>query len=138
MGGELVTQPTSSTCYQVFDDVFPYYLSIGMTASQFWDEDCNLAKAYRKSFKIQQKRMNKELWLRSWYEYETLIRVAPIYGGKQPQEFMVEPFPLTLKEAKEAEERERLRKYEESRDRMIARALESQRRFKDGDNHGRS
>lgn len=135
MAGELVTEPVSKTCYQFFEDVFPYYLSIGMTYDQFWNQNCELVKAYRKAKKLQKDETNFLLWLRSRYEYETLIRVAPIYGGKQPQEFMQEPFPLTLKEAKESEARERKRRYEQSRDRMIARAAESQRRFKDGNNN---
>ena len=33
----------------IFNQKFPYYLSIGMTEEQYWDRDCCLVKFYRDS-----------------------------------------------------------------------------------------
>ena len=46
--GQIQTAPLN-TYTKTFEDLFPYYLSIGMTEEQYWDRDCNLVKSYRKA-----------------------------------------------------------------------------------------
>lgn len=129
MGGELVTQPTSKTCYQFFDDVFPYYLSIGMTYELFWERDCELAKAYKKAEEFRKKRMNEELWLSYKYMYETLPRVAPAFFGKKPNDYIERPFPLTKKEAQEIKHQEEQRKYKEYISTMVITAVDNRKQI---------
>ena len=63
MDGELVTDSSpnspegsgrryrspSSSYAETFQRLFPFYLAIGMTATQYWDDDPSLTIAYRKA-----------------------------------------------------------------------------------------
>ena len=116
--GRSVPFPNSYTTK--FYEVFPYYLSIGMTPEQYWDGDPLLAKYYRRADEIKQKRKNQELWLQGMYIYEALCDVAPILHafarkGTKPAPYPDRPYSLTVKE------REDERKLQEQRDREKAR-----------------
>ena len=37
---------------EIFHELFPHYLAIGMTWEQYWEQDCSLVRDYRKAFKI--------------------------------------------------------------------------------------
>ena len=117
MGGRVVSDPPSSTkggggdqspaphfAYtQKFKDVFPYYLAIGMTYEQFWEQDCELVKYYRKAAQIKQELRNQDAWLHGMYIYEALVDVAPSFramGAKKPMPYRKEPFDLNLRQDK--------------------------------------
>lgn len=90
-----------------FDEAFPYYLSIGMTAHQFWHEDPTLCRAYRKAEEMRTKRVNREAWLQGAYVYEALCCVSPVLhafaeSGTTPMPYLERPYPVN-----KAEERER-------------------------------
>ena len=101
------------TYTEKFYELFPYYLSIGMTFEQYWDGDCTLVKYYRKAEEMRSDRRNQELWLQGMYIYEALCDVSPILHafakkGTKPQPYPSNPYPLTEKQrAKEQEEKER-------------------------------
>ena len=112
--------PFSNSYTTKFHEVFPYYLSIGMTPEQYWDGDPLLAKYYRQAEEIKQKRKNQELWLQGLYFYEALCDVAPILHafakkGTKPAPYPDHPYSLTTKD------REAERKLQEERDREKAR-----------------
>ena len=99
-----------------FYEAFPFYLSIGMTPEQYWDGDPTLAKYYRKSFELQRKRRNEELWLQGMYIYEALCDVSPIFQafakkGTRPNPYSDHPYSITNddldKERKLREQRDR-------------------------------
>ena len=123
-GGRSV--PFSNSYTAKFYEVFPYYLSIGMTPEQFWDGDSLLAKYYRKADELKQKRKNQELWLQGMYIYEALCDVAPILQafakkGTKPTPYSDHPYALSTKE------REDEKKLREKRDRDNAkRYMEAQ------------
>lgn len=78
----------------------PFYLSIGMTPSQYWDEDCCLVKYYREADKFRRERENQSLWLQGLYIYEALCDVSPLLkpfadGKTKAVPYSAEPYPLT-------------------------------------------
>lgn len=102
-GGERASSPPFLTYTQIFYEHFPYYLSIGMTASQYWDEDPTLVKYYRKAEEIRTERRNQEFWLQGMYIYEAFADVSPILHafakkGTKPHPYSDKPYALTEKQ----------------------------------------
>jgi hypothetical protein len=121
MGSELV-KPTPHVSYtEQFYIHFPYYLAIGMTYDQYWNDDCALTKYYRKADEIKRSQKNQELWLQGMYIYEALCDVSPILhafakSGTKPRPYPERPYAITKseieregldREAKEKANRER-------------------------------
>ena len=101
------------TYTEQFHEVFPYYLSIGMTYEQFWDDDPYLAKYYRQADELRIERKNQELWLQGLYVYEAMCDVAPIMHamakkGTKARPYPEQPYAITEKQRRrEIEEKER-------------------------------
>ena len=112
-GGENKSRSPFLTYTEQFYEVFPYYLSIGMTYEQFWDGDPHLAKYYRQADEMRIERKNQELWLQGLYVYEALCDVAPILQamakkGTKARPYPEQPYSITEKQRrKEIEEKER-------------------------------
>lgn len=82
-----------------FYELFPYYLSIGMTYEQYWEQDCELVKYYREAAEIKQKLKNQDAWLQGAYFYEALVDASPILRsfvkkGTKPVPYRDSPFDL--------------------------------------------
>ena len=96
-----------------FNEVFPYYLAIGMTPEQYWDGDCTLTKYYRQAEELRNEKRNQELWLQGMYIYEAICDVSPILHafakkGAKPHPYPTKPYAITEKQIKrEREEKER-------------------------------
>lgn len=109
--GEGSEQNRSSSPFpytEIFNKKFPYYLSIGMTAEQYWDGDPMLAKYYREAESLRRDRANQEAWLQGMYFYDALARVSPILHafakkGTKAQPYVEEPYPINEKTVKDAE-----------------------------------
>lgn len=114
-GGSGDNKPHSPflTYTEQFYAVFPYYLSIGMTYEQFWNDDVDLVKYYRKAEEIRNERRNQELWLQGMYVYEAICDVSPILHafakkGTKPHPYSDRPYSLTEQQReKEKEDKER-------------------------------
>ena len=107
-GGVTATAPLK-TYTEKFNELFPYYLSLGMTEEQYWDRDCLLVKAFRKAEELKTDRKNQEMWLQGAYIYEALCRVSPILHafakkGTKPVPYLTEPFAINEKQAEHTEE----------------------------------
>ena len=102
----------------IFEQLCPYYMSIGMSYDEFWNQDVNMVKAYRKAYELSEKRRNQELWLQGMYFYEALCDASPLFrfsmkkGSIKPEPYIKEPYPLTAAEVREREEREARKKEE--------------------------
>ena len=96
----------------IFEQLCPYYMSIGMSYDEFWNGDVSMVKAYRKAYELQEKRRNQELWLQGMYFYEALCDASPLFrfsmkkGIVRPEPYLKEPYPITSAELREREERE--------------------------------
>lgn len=84
-----------------------------MTATEYWDGDCLLVKAYRKAQRIRDEREDALAWLHGRYVYDALRRVSPLFHDfvkNRPKEI---PYP-----DKPYLEMEKERKREETREQM--------------------
>lgn len=110
-----------------FYELFPFYLSIGMTTDEYWNQDCYLTQYYRKAFEMKQNRKNEELWLQGLYIYHALCDVSPVLhafakDGATPLPYFDRPIPRTAKEAEEREITEQKERYEKMRSAMRKKA----------------
>ena len=65
MGEELVDEgsPDESIKYtELFNEVLPHYLAIGMTIDEFWNGDPWLTVTYRKAWDIKRHNENFRAW----------------------------------------------------------------------------
>ena len=122
-GGQ--SAPVSDSYTIIFYEVFPYYLSIGMTPEQYWDGDPTLPVYYRKADELRRKRDNEHMWLQGMYIYEALCDVSPVLNafakkGTKPAPYPSHPYSITAKERveekrlKEKRDAEKARRYMES------------------------
>lgn len=95
-GFDTSSLPYKFTSY--FEQLCPYYISLGMTYDDFWNGDCAMAKAYRKAHDMKLEEMNFSLWLQGKYFYDALCCVAPIFRAfskaKKPVNYHEYPFIL--------------------------------------------
>ena len=128
--------PFSNSYTSKFYEVFPFYLSIGMTPEQYWDGDPLLAKYYRQADELKRQRKNQELWLQGMYIYEALCDVAPIFHafakkGTKANPYPDHPYSLTAKEIedekklREKRERDKARRYMEMQMAKLNKRFES-------------
>lgn len=102
-GGNTAATPLK-TYTEKFNELFPYYLSLGMTEEQYWDKDSTLVIAYRKAEELRSNRRNQEMWLQGAYVYDALCRVSPVLHafakkGSKPIPYPTEPYSITEKQA---------------------------------------
>ena len=111
MGEELVDSSPISTpksYTEQFYEVFPLYLSIGMTTHQFWEEDSTLVKYYRKAELLRQDADNRKFWLQGMYVYDAICSAATlIYGkkGKKAQKYPAKPYDFEENKPENKEKR---------------------------------
>ena len=149
MDGELVSSSLSTTeevgqqgstslftYTQRFYELFPYYLSIGMTYEQYWEGDCMLAKYYRQAEELRNEKRNQELWLQGAYIYEVLCDVSPILQafakrGTKPTPYTDKPYPLNAKQVKHDEEEKQRKLAEKGKRFMEAMRASVNRKFEE-------
>lgn len=121
MGSELVSGSQSPTgdgsggsvprsFTKEFKKHLPFYLSIGMSVTEFYDASPCLAEHYRRAYRLRTERKNREAWLAGAYIYEALCDAAPLFrslapSGTKAHPYPAEPYPLTGVEAQGREER---------------------------------
>lgn len=136
-GGESNSAP-AQTYTDIFYQFFPFYLSIGMSADEYWNQDCCLTEYYRAAHEIRQTRKNEELWLQGLYIYEALCDASPLLHafakrGTRPVPYPTEPYPRNQKEIAEREERDRRLRYEKKRADFLAMAARAKQKKKNDD-----
>ena len=70
-----------------------------MTYEQFWEQDCDLVRYYRKAAQIKQDLRNQDAWLQGAYYYEALIDASPVFRsfakkGTKPIPYRNSPYEL--------------------------------------------
>ena len=112
MGPELLTEenPTlKKTNTQVFEECFPFYLSIGMSYAEYWDGDPKLAQYYRKAYQIKQEEINNTAWLQGMYIYDAVSTALHNslrgFGKNKPpaKDYAKQPYEFKNKVKSEAE-----------------------------------
>ena len=130
---------SSFTYTEKFYELFPYYLSIGMTYEQYWEGDCTLVKYYRKAEELRNEKRNQELWLQGMYVYEAICDVSPILHafakkGAKPTPYSTKPYPLTDKQVKRDEEEKQRKLVEKGKRFMEAMATSINKKY-EGNTH---
>ena len=128
--GEEDPQQTESRSYgDIFDELFPHYLVMGMTPEQYWDGESWLKPAFRKAYQIrmenEQKLADRNNWYMGQYMMAVLQAVPLLVGGlnvknttKLP-EYPKQPFL----EQFEAQKKEEVRKKNEEDQMKLAMAM---------------
>lgn len=108
-----------------FEEVCPYFMSIGVTYRQFWYGNFEICTYALKAEELRRKRVNQEQWWMSIYIRRTLLDVSAAFrdfhkGNKVDVTCTtLEPMPMTDKELQEQKEREQKRKMQEMMDHII-------------------
>lgn len=151
MEGDLVTEPSSSersrvkrgsapllSYSEVFVRQFPFYLALGMTYDQYWNEDCMLVKYYREAYELRRQERNHDLWLQGLYFYNALCSASPLFRfSTKPQKahpYMEAPFAVTKKETERREEVKERQTFEKIKAKMVA--MVEKTRPKEVEEHG--
>lgn len=88
MGSELENSPTKkedeiTSFTDVFNEVFPTLMLVGMTYNQFWNDDVCLVKHYIKLYRLINDRREQDAWMIGIYVKEALQDVASCFGNKK-------------------------------------------------------
>ena len=134
VAGDGQSVPFSNSYTTKFYEVFPFYLSIGMTPEQYWDGDPSLAKYYRKAYELQRKRRNEDLWLQGMYIYEALCDVSPLLQafakkGTKAHPYVDHPYSITSYERKEERKMKELRDREKAKQYMLGKMAKINKMF---------
>lgn len=64
-----------------------------MTYEQYWEQDSELVKYYRKAFELRQEEQNRAAWLQGMYIYEAIADLAPILHAFAKRGTKARPYP---------------------------------------------
>lgn len=116
--GDRLTEPNQTetrTYGDIFDEAFPHYLVMGMTAEQFWDGESWLKIAFRKAYRMrienEERIADRIAWLHGRYIREAIYStpqfVAGFMKGMHLGEYPEKPYLEIYAEKKKEEDRKR-------------------------------
>ena len=115
--------------YKKFQEVCPFFISIGMTYEQFWRDDVTMTKMYLKAYEIRQKNEIEidqwNIWKQGMYIYEALCDVSPVLHafskkGTKPLPYPKVPYGMEEYEEKLKEKKKEPTKQEVENERLKA------------------
>jgi hypothetical protein len=126
MGSEPVEAGSSSRYTEVFENVFPHCLTIGMSYEEFWYKDPHIIKYYLEAEKERFRRRNEEMWLQGFYIYQAIgafSEILPAFPkkGAKIRPYLQEPVSLSEAEQQAREERKEAERIERIKQKMLAR-----------------
>ena len=91
---------------EIFDECFPFYLSIGMSSAEYWDGDPSLPRYFRKAFEMRQKRENEQAWLHGLYVYDATVSALTHLSPNRSshKNYATKPYSATAEEAEKERE----------------------------------
>jgi len=106
------------TYTEIFYDALPYYLSIGMTTSEFWEGDVFLTECYHRADQLKNRHINEMMHLQGFYVYHAVgTVVSNIHFDKRhhkANKYMEEPLELY----QTSEERKQKRRIKEDKEKQ--------------------
>ena len=110
---------------KIFEENCPFFLAIGMSYEQYWEQDPTIAKYYLKAYKIQEEKIEWLLWKLGVYGYEALCDVSPVLHafakkGTKPLPFTDKPLFIKNDEQETVEERKKREEQEAENERLKA------------------
>lgn len=105
-----------------------------MTYEQYWEQDCELVKYYRKAAQIRQDLKNQDAWLQGMYVYEAIGNLAPILRpfakkGTRAKPYPSQPFDFNLRREKRVQEEKEKKQDEKAKAYLEAFALSFNKKF---------
>ena len=82
-------------------------MAMGMTYTEYWDDEPQAVIPYREAYKIKQNEANTMLWLQGMYNYIGVATALNNGFSNSKQDYPKKPFDLNQKEETPAEIRER-------------------------------
>jgi hypothetical protein len=107
-------------------------MSLGMSYDEFWNQNVDMVRAYRKADEMKRRRENEILWLQGLYVRDALIcTVGNMFAGKSGKqyEYPKEPYAITETDIHEREERDNRIKQERIRAEFAAFAARMQKKM---------
>ena len=98
-------QETPKTGAELFHEMFPFYLSIGMSPAEYWDGDPSLPRYFRKAYLLKQEQDNQKAWLQGLYFYNALsATMSQCFHekGEEGTPYLSKPIDFSKKPAEEA------------------------------------
>ena len=121
---------------EIFHEIFPHYLAMGMSHELFWEGESGLVKDYRKAFKI---RMDNEkaqwdelsdraAWLNGLYMRRAISSIAITVNGFAPKGTQLDEYPEKPYTEQESEKRdaEKKKKQEENQMQLAMAMMQAQ------------
>ena len=122
-------EQTEPSYGDIFDELFPHYLLMGMTPEQYWDGESSLKPAFRKAYKLKLENEQRMADWNNWYMGQYILHVLNmtpllvaglnVKKGAQLPEYPEKPFLEKVAETK----REDIRKKKEEDQMMLAMAM---------------
>lgn len=123
-----------------FEELCPYYMSLGMSYHDYWDGDNCMTKYYREADELRKERRNSEMWLQAAYIYEALLDASPVFNPlskkNKPFPFRSEPIPITAAGSKQSEERKKKKQLEDGKAAMRVMMAAINKRFEENRKKG--
>lgn len=124
-GGGASERSAPITYTSTFEERLPFFMAIGMSWDEFWNQDCEIARFYLKAHDLKRKMENEKLWMQGAYIYDALCAVSPVLNafaktGTKPLPYAKEPYPLTAKEVKEVQDSHEKQLMSKGREKMMA------------------
>ena len=89
--------PSPKAYADIFHEVFPHYLMMGMTSEEYWDGDSWLVKDFREAYRMRKEQENREqdelAWRNGAYLKQALQSVYLMVNGFVPHGAQAEPYP---------------------------------------------
>lgn len=127
--GEEDSEQTTPSYGNIFDELFPHYLVMGMTPEQYWDGESWLKPAYRKAYKLKMENERRTADMHNWYMGQYMMAVLNatpllvgglnVKPGAQLPDYPDKPFLEKQEEMK----REEVRKKKEEDQSRLAMAM---------------
>ena len=141
LGGGGTSRPLPLLRYgDKFEELCPYYMSLGMSYHDYWDGDNCMTKYYREADELRKERRNSEMWLQAAYIYEALLDASPVFNPlskkNKPFPYRSEPIPITAAGSKQSEERKKKKQLEDGKAAMRVMMAAINKRFEENRKKG--
>lgn len=120
-----------------FEECFPYYMALGMSAEQYWDSDPTWVRAFREADRLRTDRKNQEQWLMGNYIYQAILCCTPVLhafakSGTKPAPYLSEPFPLSKEQVAKSEKNRERSSYDKNKAIVEGFMVAHNKKFKGG------